>query len=503
VRSGITIGVQIVAALLSLSIVIGTGVAWAFYRNLQSNVRTVQVFGQGDSTQSPPVKDIDGSAQNILIIGDDSRDGATPEELQELNTEDDGGSNNTDTIMVLHVPADGSQATIISFPRDSYVDIPGFGMNKINAAFADGQQASGTVAGGVELLAQVIENLTGLTMDHFVEVGLLAFLRISNAIGGVEVNLCAPVQDSFSGIDLPAGPQTIEGSQAVAFVRQRHGLPGGDLDRVIRQQVFLTSAFKKIVSAGILLNPLKLNDLINAVSSSLVVDSGLNILTFAQQMSNLTSGNLRTATIPVLGTPTITVGGAPLSIVELNTAAIPAFISELIGAPDTYTQAKPVQPSTVQVDVVDATSAGDAGGPAIAALAAAGFQATTATSDDEPVTTVISYPPGMDAQAKTLAQYVPGAQIFRTTSVQQVTLTLADDGILPQSTPGPTGTPTPTAAASPTPQPSASGGDSGTGGANALGTTPATDAAGSSAATPTPSPSVSGVRTGDDATCIN
>jgi LCP family protein required for cell wall assembly len=473
-RAGVWIGVQIVAALMSLSILVGTGVAWKFYRNLTSNIHTVDVFGKNSSLGTAP--DVDGSDQNILVIGDDSRAGATAEELQELSTEDDGGSNNTDTIMVLHVPADGSQATIISFPRDSYVEVPGFGMNKINAAFALGQQATGTIAGGVDLLGQVIYNLTGLKMDHFVEVGLLAFLRISNAIGGVQVNLCAAVQDDFSGIDLPAGVQTIQGKQAVAFIRQRHGLPGGDLDRVVRQQVFLSAAFKKLSSAGYLLDIGKLNSLINAVSSSLVVDTGLNLLTFASQMSDLTSGNIRTATIPVSGTPTITVGGSPLSIVQLNMAAIPAFISELIGQPDAYTKAKVVAPSTVSVSVIDDTSAGGAAAPAIATLQSAGFTATQLSSPDVAATTTISYPDGLEAQAKTLAQYIPGAQVARSSTVTVLTLVLGTDGILPAI-------PTPAATTKPS--------------------TSSAPAASSSAATPTPSPSISGVRTGDDIACVN
>lgn len=478
VRKGIWLGVQIVAGVLSLAIVAGVTYGWWNYRQLQSSIKTVTVFGGGSSSGAP--NDVDGSDQNILIIGSDSRDGATPAELEELNTQDDGGSNNTDTIMVLHVPADGSTATIISFPRDSWVDVPGFGMNKINAAFALGQQATGTFAGGVELLGQVIANLTGLTMDHFVQVGLLAFLRISNAIGGVQVNLCNAVQDDFSGIDLPAGVSTIEGNQAVAFVRQRHGLPRGDLDRVVRQQVFLSAAFTKIASAGTLLNPLKLKSLIDAVSSSLVVDDRLDLAAFASQMANLSAGNLRTATIPVLGTPTITVNGQPLSIVQVDTSAIPSFISELIGQPTAYQKATTVEPSTVSVTVIDDTTAGGAADPALAALRAAGFQAATQSSPTVQAGTTISYPPGMESQAKTLAEYVPGAQVARSGSVAGVTLTLGDDGLTVQSAPASSApdstSPTPSTSVSPSTAPSSS---------------------------PTPTPSAPGVRTGDESSCIN
>lgn len=483
VRGGIWLGVQIVAGLLSLTIVAGVTYGWWNYRQLQSNIQKVTVFGDDGSGAD----DVDGSDQNILIVGSDSRAGATPEELEELSTEDDGGSNNTDTIMVLHVPADGSTATIISFPRDSWVDVPGFGMNKINAAFALGQQATGTFEGGIELLGQVITNLTGLTMDHFVQVGLLAFLRISNAIGGVQVNLCNAVQDDDSGIDLPAGVQTIQGKDAVSFVRQRHGLPRGDLDRVVRQQVFLSAAFRRIASAGTLLNPLKLKSLIDAVSSSLVIDDKLDLAKFAAQMADLSAGNLRTATIPVAGTPDIIVNGQVVSIVQLDTSAIPQFISQLIGQPTAYTKADTVDPSTVSVTVIDDTTAGGAAEPALDALRAAGFQATTQSSPTVQASTTISYPPGQEAQAKTLAQFVPGAQVAPSGSVTTVTLTLGDDGVTVQ-----------TALASDSPSPAPS--DSAPSDSAPTDSNPADP---TDEPTPTPTPSVSGLRTGDETSCIN
>lgn len=484
VRRGAWLGAQIVAGVLSLAIVAGVTYGWWNYRQLQSSIQTVDAFGGNGAGGAD---DVDGSDQNILLIGSDSRDGATAEELQQLSTENDGGSNNTDTIMVLHVPADGSTATIISFPRDSWVDVPGFGMQKINAAFALGQQSTGTIDGGIELLGQVITNLTGLRMDHFVQVGLLAFLRISNAIGGVQVNLCGPVQDSDSGIDLPGGVQTIEGKDAVSFVRQRHGLPRGDLDRVVRQQVFLSAAFSKIASAGTLLNPLKLKSLIDAVSSSLIIDRNLDLAKFAAQMADLSAGNLRTATIPVLGTPTITVDGQPLDIVQLDTSAIPTFISELIGQPTDYVKAQPVDPAAVSVTVVDDTSAGGAAEPALDALRAAGFQAIAQSSPSVQASTTISYPPGMEAQAKTLALYVPAAQVAPSGTAAGVTLTLGDDGVAVQ--------PGASSADSPAPGPAGSSASPGPAG-------PASPT-GSATASPTPTPSVSGLRTGDETSCIN
>lgn len=141
------LGLRVAVALLSLAVLIGSGVAWASYRNFESNIVRIDI-----GTIPSKVKNIDGADQNILIVGNDDRSGDTPAQLRILNTTPDGGSDNTDTMMLLHVPANGSRATVISFPRDSYVAIPGHGMNKLNSAYTDGVNDSGSKAGGAALL---------------------------------------------------------------------------------------------------------------------------------------------------------------------------------------------------------------------------------------------------------------------------------------------------------------------------------------------------------------
>src|SRR3712207_6215265 len=159
-------------------------------------------------------------------------------------------------MILVHIPADGSRASFVSFPRDSYVEIPGYGMDKLNAAYAYGyadtpETASAEVrqAGGAQLLVQTISGLTGLQIDHYAEVDLLGFFTPSSVVGGVEVNLCEAVDDSeWSGAVSPAGVQTISGADALKFVRQRHGLPRGDFDRIVRQQVFIAGVLRKMRS---------------------------------------------------------------------------------------------------------------------------------------------------------------------------------------------------------------------------------------------------------------
>ncbi|MBN9619701.1 MAG: LCP family protein [Actinobacteria bacterium] len=358
------------AASLSLLVIIGSGVAWAMYKNFTSSIPRglpVPALAAGQ-------KDIDGSSQNILLVGSDSRAGATPAELQLLSTQDDGGTVNTDTMMVLHIPSNGHAPTVISFPRDSWVNIPGYGKNKLNAAYPDAYNdaknhgASETKAESAGLIETIktIDAMTGLHIDHYMQVDLLGFYQISIAIGGIQVCLLHAQNaetDSdaygkgYSGIDLPAGVSTIEGKQALAFVRQRHGLPNGDLDRIKRQQYFLEAAFRKVASAGVLLNPFKLNRLLKAVGSSLLIDPGLDLMSVAQEFESLASGSISFQTIPNNGPQTIYPDGVETSIVEVNTAAIPAFIAQIEGRGDeAYARAQAAAPGSVTVDVLNATT---------------------------------------------------------------------------------------------------------------------------------------------------
>lgn len=452
---------RVVALVLSVVVVIGTGYAWTNVRNLTDNVGRVGSIGLGSGTDAQAAGS-DGKDQNILLVGLDDRTGATPAELEELSTQTDGGSMNTDTMMVLHVPADGARATVISLPRDSWVDIKGSGKGKLNSAYGDGFANGGGQAGGFKLLTSTIEGITGLTIDHYIAVSLLAFYRISKAIGGVPVCLTEAQNAStdsdangsgYSGIDLPAGVSTIEGKQALAFVRQRHGLPRGDLDRIVRQQYFLSHAFAKVASAGTLLNPFALSRLIKAVSSSMTVDKDLDLLQLAGQVQGLTAGNITFATIPTLGIQNTTNGiGQTVSIVALDFAAIPAFVAQVVGQPSAYESAPAADPTSVPVTVVNAVGTSGLAGRNGDALAALGFQVGAPDSADQTVTTTVTYPKGMEAQAKAVAAAVPGAVPAVSPDATGVTLVLGTDGVqVPDGTAAAPSTATPTTTAAPAP----------------------------------------------------
>lgn len=480
-RSGALLGIKVLAALMSLAIVVGSGIAWTIYRDFANNVHVIAVAGPVDENGNP-VKDVDGKDLNILIVGDDSRAGATQQELDDLGTTDtDSATDNTDTIMVMHVPASGKAASVMSFPRDSWVQIPGHDYGKLNSAFAYGKgDAGGDDAGGASLLGQVIYNLTGLKMDHFIKIGMLGFLRVSNALDGVDLclnNKMGLEQDSdaehpegYTGINLQAGwNYGVKGHQAIAFVRQRHGLLS-DISRIHRQQYFLSAAFRKITSQGTLLNPFKLKDLVSAVSSSLTVDDGLEgtkLLGLATQMSALTAGNLTFVTAPNDGGGIrADLGG--LDVVTLDEAQLRKDVATFIGQPDAYTDVAPAAPGSFPLKVVNNTNGSAAGDIAIAALTALGFSATAQASPDVSESTSIQYPKGREAQAKALAAVVPGASVVSSDAVSVVTLVLGNDDAA-VTAPG-------------------SGG--------------AAPGSSDSGSTPTPGPNPD-VRTGDDADCVD
>ncbi|NYJ22962.1 LCP family protein [Leifsonia shinshuensis] len=411
------------AGLAVLLVVLGGYAAYSYFRFV-GGVSHVDVINKTGN-------DVDGQDQNILLVGDDHRpDNATQAELNQLSTTADGGGTNTDTMMILHIPANGKSATLVSLPRDSWVDVPGHGMNKLNAAFSLGNGGSDPTS-GAKLLIQTVQNLTGLSIDHYVRVSLLGFYTIAKALGPIQVCLNNAVNDPYSGANFPAGVSTLDAQQALSFVRQRHGLPRGDLDRVVRQQYFLSVEAHKFLSAGTLLNPGKLTNVLDAVSGSLETDPGLNFLQLAAQLQGLTGGKIQSATIPVSGTPTITVDGNDVSIVQVDTAAMPAFIKSLIGTPSAYDDAKAAKPSDTTVTVLNGGSMNGAAATATQTFTAAGFKTGTAGDASSQQTTTIEYPSGQESQAKAVAALLPGAAVSETGSVKGVTVILGEDGLMP------------------------------------------------------------------------
>ncbi|SDC88779.1 transcriptional attenuator, LytR family [Geodermatophilus telluris] len=414
-----------VAAVLSVVLLGVSGWGWYLTRVAEATVtRTDAIPGSGNA-------DADGTAEavNLLLVGNDSRADLTPEQLEDLSAGTDSGTN-TDTMILVHLPADGSSASFVSFPRDSYVEIPGHGTDKLNAAYAYGYgDVDGSApdeerrAGGRQLLVQTISGLTGLRIDHYAEVDLLGFFELSSVVGGVEVNLCSAVDDSaYSGARFDAGVQTIEGADALAFVRQRHGvrpdgspaLPRGDLDRIVRQQVFIGGVLRKVLSQDTLLDLGRQRRLIEAVSRSLTIDRDLVLLDLAQQMQAVRLDDIRFQTVPIADPDAEDDDGR--SIVRLaDEETLRAFFAELSAEPEAAPPAPEapatVAPSEVSVEVYNGSGIPGLAADTAAGLEAAGFVVTAtgnaATSDHEQ--TVVRHAPGDEVLAATLAAAVPGA----------------------------------------------------------------------------------------------
>ncbi|PZF79697.1 transcriptional regulator [Jiangella anatolica] len=228
----------------------------------------------------------------FLLVGSDSREDLSAEEQSELGTGSTEGQR-TDTIMLLSVPGGGARNALISIPRDSVVDIPGHGENRINAAFA---------FGGAPLLVETIEAATGVAIDDYVQIGFGGFAGIVDALGGVEICLDAPVQDEQAHIDLPAGCQTLQGPDALGYARARHFDPTSDIGRVQRQRELISAIADKALSPGTLVNPIGLTRTALAGGDALVLDEDtgpMDMFAFVRAIGSVSGGSGDTITVPL------------------------------------------------------------------------------------------------------------------------------------------------------------------------------------------------------------
>ncbi|MEV4148228.1 LCP family protein [Amycolatopsis sp. NPDC049691] len=422
-------GGKVVVSLLSVAILALTWYGWHYIGDPNTGLTTTNVFADTEAHAKP----LDG-AIDILLVGQDSRTDAQgnplPREvLDMLHAGVSDGELNTDTMILVHIPQNGKHAIAISFPRDSWVELAGgYGKHKLNSAFVyaytdtyktlqrqgmtDLKQADAEakVAGRKNLIA-TIEKFIGKPgmIDRYAEVNLASFYEITKSIGGVEVCLNGPVKEVKSGVDLPGGRQTIEGVQALAFVRQRYGLPNYDLDRIARQQAFLSGLARKVISSDVLTSPAKIADLVSAVKKSVVVSQGWDLTEFAEQMRGLTGGNIEFHTIPTLGNAVI--GGA--DVLRVDQAAVQAEVTRLTSDGDA-----PAQPTSTQlpgakavtVELFDGSGSASLAGQTHTLLQNKGFTLAADQKLSTRNTTVVRYNPA-DTAALDLVKQALGTTV--------------------------------------------------------------------------------------------
>ncbi|MGP4024480.1 LCP family glycopolymer transferase [Actinomadura sp. 3N407] len=268
------------------------GLVWQRQSSYNGNIDRIEGVMPDDGS-SRPGPNVEGT-ENWLLVGSDSRAGSAT--TGEGNDVWKPGRQRTDTIMLLHLPADRKKAYIVSFPRDAWVEVPGYGNQKINAAFS---------YGGPKLLIATVENLTGIRVDHYGAIDFEGFKTMTDALGGVTVNIKQSVYDPARKKQWTAGSQKLNGEEALLFVRQRYNLPNGDFDRIKRQQAFLGALAKQAADRGTLTNPLKLDRFLSALTKAISVDAGVSagdLRSLALSMRDVRASDVMFMTTPHKGT---------------------------------------------------------------------------------------------------------------------------------------------------------------------------------------------------------
>jgi LCP family protein required for cell wall assembly len=423
-------------ALVSALVLCVTGYGWHAYQNLSSGLtKSDALTGTGTTSTNGDT--------NILVMGLDSRldqnGNPLPKDvLAQLHAGDssDGGYN-TNVLMLLHVPGDGSRAQAISIPRDDYVTLPGdpdgVHKQKIKQAYGLAKDAAerqlrargvvdqstleqqGREAGRKEELEAVEDFLGGVSIDHFVEVTLVGFYDLAKALGSVTVCLAGPTQDSYSGAKFVKGHQDLDAAQALAFVRQRRDyvhpdLNFTDLDRERRQQAFLSSAAYQLRSAGTFADPGRLDALIDVAKRDVVIDSEFDLLNFLQHSQSLLDGNLTFTTLPVKEFSQV--DGQDVNLVDLE--QVRATVRGLIDPDDATAPADAAggQLPAATLDVVNATGRNGLAATLQRQLVARGLTQGTVSTERTPRTeSAVSYAAGSKTAATALATALGGLPV--------------------------------------------------------------------------------------------
>lgn len=403
---------------LSAIVLLVSGGAWALSSYVNSALGRVDAGVSGSA----------GGPLNVLVAGVDERSGLTRRQQAELHV-GHVPSTNSDTMMLVHVAADRSRVSVISLPRDSWLDIPGHGMNKINAAFG---------LGGPKLMVATVEHATGLTVSDFVQVNFLGFIKIIDALGGVNVCLPYAVNDAYSGLRLSAGMHHVDGVTALKYARDRHSFALSDLARIQHQQSLLSSLLKEAISSGTLANPLRLSRFLRAVLAAVKVNRGLNVTALADQLRGISPSEVRLLTVPLANPDYRAPDGE--SAVLWNKAAAGRLFASLRAdrspsrpstPPAAHHAGTKLRPRQVSAEVYNGTMISGLSASTGVTLARLGFRIRAGLTwrKHDVTRTVIGYPPGQQAAARLLRQRgLPGAALRQVPALRMIRVVLGTSG---------------------------------------------------------------------------
>ncbi|WP_230211303.1 LCP family protein [Streptomyces kaniharaensis] len=415
-----------IACAVSVAVLGASGFTWYEYRSLDDGMTKSGALGEAKKN-APPHLD---KSVNLLLIGLDSRKDMDGNDLPKQFVEDElhAGSSeiggyNTNALIVLHIPANGGKVTALSVPRDDYVQTVGADgrMHKIKEAYGIAKETAEqklsskglskaelerqSREAGRSATIQTVQSFLGIPIDHFAEVNLIGFYDIAKAVEPIQVCLNHPVDDPIiartanhegggTGLKLPAGVSSLDAAKALSFVRQRHHLTNGDLDRTHRQQAFISSVEYKLKQQGIFNDLGQMQKLFGVVKKDVVIDDEWNILDFAQQAPNLTGGNVEFNTLPIAGFRTI--GGQEVNTV--NPDLIKKIVRQLFSRDPAPVPAAPADGGDSAAPSPSASPGTAAPTPAkdkatvdVLAVAAAG---PGAAADESKALTELGYPAG-------------------------------------------------------------------------------------------------------------
>ena len=420
--------VSVLAILITLTITFVAVAAYAAFRNVYDSIHHVFVTNSELGKRPPKLN----GSENILIIGSDSRTGTHGRYGRGIQ------GSRSDTSMILHIPPTHTGAIVISLPRDTMVPI--YGCTRDDNGHPGQQEQPGVLEqlnttfsnGGPACLWKTLEQVTRIHIDHFVMVNFGGFKSIVDDVGGVPVCLPFAIKDPASKLNLPAGKSVVKGSQALAFVRERHIGYGSDLQRINRQQVFLASLAQKIKQSSSLTNPAKLYSLTHDIASSLTTDSGLtftDMYAIANSLKGLSTSALQFIMAPVVPYPL-----NPADLVEFDQPLANDLFhaiardNHILKAARRDEHVKPlptVKPGQVQLQVLNGTSVAGLAAITAGQLTARGFKVAHTGNATAASSTVIEYASASQVpQVNTLEKEIPGATARQVTTLKGSTLSL-------------------------------------------------------------------------------